>query len=90
MLEQELVSLGATNLRESKKDSDKAVISPQASNERTFYFHMLVKSFCIVFQNYILRQGFRFSFVHNLLLIFPQISGSCSYKIVRISSCMVA
>ena len=41
-----------------------------------------MESFCIFFQKYILRQGFRISFALNLSLIFCQISGSRSQKIV--------
>ena len=35
------------------------------------------------FQQCILRQGFRLSLVLNLFIIFHQISGSCSYKVVN-------
>ena len=62
----------------------KAVNSAQVNKERTFLVHFLMGSFCIVIQAYILRQSFRPSLVLNLFLIFHQISGSCSYKIVLI------
>ena len=62
----------------------KAVDSSQFNKERTFHIHVLVGSFCIFFQKYMLRQGFRISLVLNLFLIFDHISGSCSYNTVRI------
>ena len=76
MLERHLVWLGATNVGKSKRRGDKAAIVPQANKERNFIFHMLEKNSYIVFQIYVLRQGFRLS----LVLDFPQISCSCSYK----------
>ena len=60
----------------SMKGSAKAVDSLQVKKERTFHVHLLVDSFCIVFQKYSLRQDFRLSFVLNLFLILHQISGS--------------
>ena len=84
MLAEYLVSLGATNLQKSKAKGIKVVNSPQASWERIFHVHLLVENFCIVFQKYILRQGFGLSLALNLFLIFHQISGSCSYEIVLI------
>ena len=66
MLVQYLVSQGATYLRKSKIESLKAVNSPQVNKERTFRVHLLVKSFCIVFQQCILRQNFRLSFLLHL------------------------
>ena len=83
MIAQYLVRLGATTSRKSKRN-DKAAILPQASKERTFHFHMLVKSLCIIAQKCISRQCFNFSLVLNLFLFFPQILGSCSYEIVLI------
>ena len=85
MLAQYLVSLRATNLRESKIKSVMAVNSPQNNKERTFHVHLLVESDCIALQKYILRQGFRLSLVLNLFLSFHHISGlyfykNCSYK----------
>ena len=84
MLSQCLVLLGAANLQKSIGRSSNAVNSLQASKEGAFHAHMLVQNFCIIFQTYILRQAFCLSFVYNLFLIFQQISGSCSYKIVLI------
>ena len=81
MLAQYLALQGATNLRKSMKRSAKAVDSPQVNEERTFHIQLSVERFSIVFQIYILRQGFRLSFVLNLLLIFDQTSDSCSCKI---------
>ena len=82
MLANYLVSLGANNMRKPKKRSAKAANSPQVNKERTFHDHLLMESFCIIFQKYILRQGFRLSLVLNLFLILHQSSGSCYYKIV--------
>ena len=45
---------------------------------------LLVENVCFVFQKYILRQNFMLSLVLSLFLIFHQISGSCSYKIILI------
>ena len=84
MSAQYLVLLGATNLRKSKKKSTECVNSPQVNKERKLHAHLLVESFCIVFQKYILRQRFRVSVVPKLFLIFHQISGLCSYKMVPI------
>ena len=52
------------------------------NKRKTFHIHLLVESFCIIFQKCILRQGFWFCFVLNFFLIFDQISDSCSSKIV--------
>ena len=41
-------------------------------------------------KKYSLRQGFRVRLVLNLVLIFHQISGSCSYKIVLIKKIVYA
>ena len=79
-----LVSQGATNLRKSKTRSVKAVNSPQVNKERTFRVHLLVESFCISIQKYILQQGFRLSRVLKMFLTFHHISSSCCYKIVLI------
>ena len=84
MLAQYLVSLGAISSLKSNRKSVKAVTSLQIKKERTFHVHLLVECFCVAFQKYILRQGFKFSFALPLLLIFHQISGSCFYKIVLI------
>ena len=81
MLAEYLALQGATSLRKSKKRSARADDSPRVIKERSFHVYLLVESFCIVFQKYILRQGFRLSFVLSWLLIFDQFSGSCSYKI---------
>ena len=43
-----------------------------------------MESLCIVFQKYILPQGFSLNLVLNLFLNFHKISGSCSYIIVLI------
>ena len=67
-----------------KEKGDKAFNSPQVSKERMFHIHLLVESYWIVFRKYILRQGFKLSFVLNLFLIFHQISGLFSHKIVLI------
>ena len=83
MLAQYLSSLGATNLRKSKKTSGKAVNSSQVHKGR-FHVFSLLECFCIVFQKYMLRKGFMLSQVHNFFLIFHQISSSWSYKIVLI------
>ena len=80
MLAQHLALQGATNLRRSMKRSVEAVDSPQLKKERTFHVHLSLESFGIIFHIYILRQGFRLSFVLNLFLIFYQISVSCFYK----------
>ena len=80
MLTQYLVSIGATNLRKSKRRNDEAATSPQADKESAFHVHLFVESFCIVFQKYILLHGFKLSLVLNGFLIFLQLSGSCSYK----------
>ena len=90
MLAQYLVSLGAANLRKSKSKIFKAVNSPQVNKERTFHVHLLLESFCIVIQKYILQQGFSLSLVLNLFLIFHQISRSSSYKIVLIEKECIA
>ena len=45
---------------------------------------MLEERLCIVVQKYVLLQCFRLKLVLNLLLMFRQISSSCSYKIVLI------
>ena len=98
MFAQHLVLLGATNLRNAEKGPlvsfnssfnscrfhVKAVSSPQVNKERIFHAYLLVESFCHVFQKYLLRQSFRLSIDLNLFLIFHQISGSFSYKIVLI------
>ena len=41
----------------------------QVNKERTFRIHLLVESFYIVLEKYILRQGFRLGLVLNLFLI---------------------
>ena len=82
MLAQYLVSLRVANSQKSKIRSVKAVNFAQVNKERTYCVNLLVKSLCIVFQKYILRQGCRPRFVLNLFLIFDQISGWCSYEIV--------
>ena len=66
--------------------SRKAVNSPQVNKEITFHAPLLVESFCIVLQKYILRQGFRLRLVLSLFLIFQQISSSCSHKSVLIKN----
>ena len=86
MLAQYLASLRATNLRKSKK-SVKAVNSPQVNKERTFDVHLLVKSFYIIFQIYILRQDLKVSLVLNLFLVFYQLSDSCIKK--RVIACNI-
>ena len=85
MLAQYLALQGVTYLRKSMKRSVIVVNSPQANKERTFHVNLLVESFCIVFQKYILRQCFRLSVALNFFLIFDQISGSYSYTIVLIN-----
>ena len=82
MLAQYLVLLGAISLQKSMKKSIKAVSSPQIEKERTFHVHLLMESFYVIFKKYVLGQGFSLSFVLNLFLIFHQISGSCSYRMV--------
>ena len=52
------------------------------NKEMTLLAHLLVESFCIAFQEYILQQVLRLSLVLHLLLIFYQIAGFCSSKIV--------
>ena len=74
------VSLGAANLRKWKTKSFKAVNSHQVNKERAFHVHLLMESFCIVFQNTFNDKASGLA----LFLIFHQISGSCSYKIVLI------
>ena len=82
MLVQYIVSLGATDLQKSKTKSFKAINPLQVTTIRV---HLLVESFCIFFQKYVLQQGSRLGLVVNLLLIFHQTSGSCPYKIVLIN-----
>ena len=53
-------------MRKSRKQSVMAVNSPQVEKEKTFYIHLLVECFCIVFQKYILRQDSRISLGLNL------------------------
>ena len=79
-----LLSLGATNLRKSEKESAKAVSSLQV-NKKGPPVLLLVEGFCIIFQKYFL-QSFRLSLVLTLLLICHQISGSYSYKIVLVEN----
>ena len=81
ILAQYLVLLGATILQKSKSRSDKAVSSLKVNKERKFHAHMLDKRLCIIVQKHVLRQCFRFKLVLNLLLMFHQTSGSCSYRI---------
>ena len=83
-LAQYLVSLGATILEKSKSRSDKVVNFLNVNKERIFHVHMLEERLCIVLQKHVLRQYFRLKLLLNLLLMFHKISGSCSYKIVRI------
>ena len=59
-----------------------AVRSPQASKERTFHVYVLLKNLCIVVHEYIVRQCFSLSPVHNF---FHQVSGSCFYKVAHIN-----
>ena len=68
-----------------KETSTETVSSPQVSKENSFYVHLLVEGFYVVFQKYVLVHGFRFGLILNFYLIFDQISGSCSYKIFLIS-----
>ena len=49
MLAHYLALLGATNLQKSKTKSVKAVNSLRVNKEGTFYFHLSMESFCIVF-----------------------------------------
>ena len=86
MLAQYLVSLGATNLQKSKINNATAVNSSQVNKERTFHVHLLMESFCIVFQKYILRLGFRLGLVLTVFLISHQYSGSRSYKTILIKN----
>ena len=86
MLVQYLVSLGATNLRKSIKNSVKVINIPQVNLKMSSHVHLLVESFCIVLEKYILRKGFRLSLVVNFFLIFDQLSGSCSYRFVSIKT----
>ena len=60
--------------------SYRAVNSPQANKERTLHVHMLLESLCILCKNAFLNC----SSASGLFLIFDQISGSCSYKVVVI------
>ena len=64
MVAQYLVSQGATNSQKSER-SDKAVISARVCKERTFHFHMLVESLCIVVPKYISQQCFSFVFIFS-------------------------
>ena len=88
ILAQYLVSLGATNLQKPKGRSDKAVNSPKANKERIFHVYKLEERLCSFVQKHILRQCFRIKLVHNLLLMFRQTSGSCSYKFLLIKSAL--
>ena len=73
-----------------KKNSVDTVDSPQDGNKRMLHVHLLVESIYIIFQKYILRQGFRLGLVLNLFLIFHQTSGLCSYKVVPIKNSVLA
>ena len=84
MLAQYLVSLGATNLRKSKKVAPMLSILLRLTRKGPFMSILLMESFCIAFQNYLLRLDFSLSLVLNLLSIFHQISDSCCHKIVFI------
>ena len=81
MLAQYLDLLGATNSRKSKRQSDKAVNSPQASKERVFHIHILVKSLCITAQNYISGQCFSLRLVPNLFLFFTKFQAPVLFKL---------
>jgi len=59
MLAQYLVLLGTNNSQKLKGKNNKAVNSPQASQEGAFHTNMLVEGLCIIAQKYILRQCFR-------------------------------
>ena len=65
-----------------------AVNSPQFNKESTFRVYWLVVSFCILFQKYILRQGFRLSLALNFFLNFHKIPPSCSYKKCLVVCCL--
>ena len=85
MLAQYLAFLEATNLRELKTKSVKDVNSPRAYMEKTSHVHLLVESFCTVFDIYILRQSFRLSLVFQFALNFPSnlrlaLLYNCFYK----------
>ena len=54
MITQYLVSQGASNLQKSKTKSVKAVNCPQVNKEMTFHCQLLMESFCIIFEKYIL------------------------------------
>ena len=73
-------------MRKSIKNSVKVINIPQVNLKMSSHVHLLVESFCIVFEKYILRQSFRLNLVLNFFLIFDQLSGSCSYKIVPIET----
>ena len=53
-----LVSQRATNSQKSKRRNDKAINSLHDKKERIFHAHMLLESFCIVVQKYVLRLCF--------------------------------
>ena len=80
MLAQYVVSLGVTTSQNPKRRSDKNVNSLKTSKEMIFHVHMLEERLCIVFQKHVLRQYLKLMLVLNLLLMFHQISSSCSYR----------
>ena len=84
MLAQYLVSLGAANLRISKARCIKAANSPYGKKEKPFNGHLLVESFCIVFQKYFLRQGSRLSLAFNLVLISTKFQACVLVELKRV------
>ena len=85
MLAQYLVSLARSNqFAKIKEKRCQGCQFSSFSKEKTFQIHLLVESFCIVFQKSILRKCFKLSLILNLFLIFDQISDLCSHKIFLI------
>jgi len=80
MLRQYLVWLGAPNLRQWMRRSDKAANSPQADKKSTF--HVVSGKLLHRFPKINFTTKPRLSLVLNLFLVFHQISVSCSYEIV--------
>ena len=83
VLAQYFVWLNATNLQKSMKKCQSSQLSSGWQGKDLSCLFVSGK-LLHRFPKYILRKGFRLSLVFNLLLIFHEISGSCSYKIVLI------
>ena len=80
MLARYLVSQGVINSQKSKRRSDKAVSSPQASEERTFHVNCQWRAHASLPKSTVYGSAS----VSALFLNFHQMSGSCSNTIVLI------